>query len=241
LNIGTLLASSSTQTLSANSRSNTAIWAPNGVVLRRRSKSKHEVGHNTWHGSAYDISVNKVLNANEYFTSIPVTEHQKNEPPPWSQNQYGFSSVTGDQEQNFLLHKLEQYRQRTGSPLLPQVPAAGMMNGDFRRCAAVSQTAYVIPRRALLRPLTVNQATGGASLMDSTQAIRVVRETAFQARNLAKRQPCWGPLLPCCYGPGPVNNFTSAAPSGGIPIIRRTRGPKHWDQYAPFGRFPITG
>src|SRR6202795_3716322 len=57
-----------------------------GGVVNLSTKS----GTNAWHGSAYEYFRNKVLNANEFFhKQFQLQNNQKNEPPPWAQNQYG--------------------------------------------------------------------------------------------------------------------------------------------------------
>src|SRR2546427_5701416 len=57
-----------------------------GGVVNLSTKS----GTNAWHGSAYEYFRNKDLNANEYFNKqTQLASGQKNEAPPWTQNQYG--------------------------------------------------------------------------------------------------------------------------------------------------------
>jgi hypothetical protein len=100
-----------------------------GGIVNLSTKS----GTNSWHGSAYEYFRNKVLNANDYFHKRDQLSHgQKNEAPPWSQNQYGFQ-LGGPVFKNktFFYTSWEQYRQRTGAPFNTTVPAAGMLNGDF--------------------------------------------------------------------------------------------------------------
>src|SRR5882757_5786486 len=100
-----------------------------GGIVNLSTKS----GTNSWHGSAYEFFRNKVLNANEYFNKKAQLENGlKNEPPPWSQNQYGFQ-IGGPviKDKTFFYTSWEQYRQRTGSPFTTTVPAAGMLTGDF--------------------------------------------------------------------------------------------------------------
>src|SRR5882757_306226 len=100
-----------------------------GGIVNLSTKS----GTNSWHGSAYEFFRNKVLNANEYFNKKAQLENGlKNEPPPWSQNQYGIQ-IGGPviKDKTFFYTSWEQYRQRTGSPFTTTVPAAGMLTGDF--------------------------------------------------------------------------------------------------------------
>src|SRR5208283_2706473 len=59
-----------------------------GGVINMSTKS----GTNTWHGEGYEYLRNKVFNANEYFhknSEIDGTPPTKNEPPPFTQNQFG--------------------------------------------------------------------------------------------------------------------------------------------------------
>src|SRR6266403_2539909 len=57
-----------------------------GGVINLSTKS----GTNTWHGSAYEYLRNKVFNANEYFNkNLELSNGQSNNPPPFTQNQYG--------------------------------------------------------------------------------------------------------------------------------------------------------
>src|SRR6202008_3821755 len=140
-----------------------------GGVVNFSTKS----GTNGWHGSAYEFFRNKVLNANEYFNKQHQLEAgQKNEAPPWSQNQYGIQ-VGGPviKDKTFFYVSWEQYRQRTGSPNTTTVPAAGMLNGDFSALCTLGFTNGVcnpgpivdgvptFPGR-IYDPYTVNQATG---------------------------------------------------------------------------------
>src|ERR1700722_7224082 len=100
-----------------------------GGVTNLSTKS----GTNNWHGSAYEYFRNKVLNANEYFNKqTELLNGNKNEAPPWAQNQYGFQ-VGGPviKDKTFFYVSWEQYRQRTGSPFTTTVPQTAMLTGDF--------------------------------------------------------------------------------------------------------------
>src|SRR6266436_2456679 len=140
-----------------------------GGIVNLSTKS----GTNTWHGSAYEFFRNKVLNANEYFhKQFQLQNNQKNEPPPWSQNQYGLQ-LGGPviKDKTFFYVNWEQYRQRTGSPFTTTVPAAGMLGGDFSSLCTLGFTNGVcnpgpivngvqtFPGR-IYDPYTVNQSTG---------------------------------------------------------------------------------
>ncbi len=125
-----------------------------GGIVNLSTKS----GTNNWHGSVYEYFRNKVLNTNEYFHKNFELEYgEKNTPPPWSQNQYGFQ-LGGPVIKNktFFYTSWEQYRQRTGAPFTTTVPAANMLTGDFSAlctgaggtlnptglCSAVAGTIY---------------------------------------------------------------------------------------------------
>src|SRR5271169_871875 len=102
-----------------------------------------KAGTNNWHGSAYEYFRNKVLNANEYFNKqTQLANGEKNEQPPWTQNQYGFQ-LGGPVVKNktFFYTSWEQYRQRTGAPFTTTVPGPNMLNGDFSAlCTAAGGT-----------------------------------------------------------------------------------------------------
>ncbi len=142
-----------------------------GGIVNLSTKS----GTNSWHGSVYEFFRNKVLNANEYFNKKnELLAGNKNEAPPWSQNQYGFQ-VGGPviKDKTFFYTSWEQYRQRTGSPFTTAVPSAGMLTGDFSAVCA--------------------------RLMGWTQLTQLALETAFPLLEvraglvkLAKPQPRYG-------------------------------------------------
>src|SRR5258708_10506750 len=97
-----------------------------GGIVNLSTKS----GTNSWHGSAYEYFRNKVLNTNEYFhKKFQLENGLKNEPPPWSQNQY-WLQLGGPviKDKTFFYVSWGQYRQRTGSPNTTPVPAARMLS-----------------------------------------------------------------------------------------------------------------
>src|ERR1700683_1634565 len=59
-----------------------------GGVMNISTKS----GSNQFHGSGYEYLRNKALNSNEYFNKgLEIANDQPNTPPPYVQNQYGFT------------------------------------------------------------------------------------------------------------------------------------------------------
>jgi hypothetical protein len=102
-------------------------------------------GTNRFHGSAYEYLRNKVLNSNEYFfKNQELSSGAENTPPPYVQNQYGFTfggPIVKDK--TFFFVSWEQFRLRTGSVLTTTVPVTasspftpagvtgGMRQGDF--------------------------------------------------------------------------------------------------------------
>src|SRR5271155_5533543 len=102
-----------------------------GGVINMSTKS----GTNTWHGTGYEYLRNKVFNANEYFnknSEIDATPPTKNEPPPFTQNQFG-AAIGGPVIKNktFSFFSYEGFRFRTGTPFNTTVPTLNERQGDF--------------------------------------------------------------------------------------------------------------
>ena len=180
-------------------------------------------GTNAWHGSAYEFFRNKVLNANEYFNKqTEIINGEKNEAPPWTQNQYGFQ-LGGPVLKNktFFYVSWEQYRQRTGSPFTTTVPSSGELTGDFSSvctlptanggaggtfngagiCSAASGQLY--------DPYGVNAATGDRT--GTPYPNNQIPSSEFSTAT----QVMWNKYFPAANLTGDVNNFLSAAPGGG--------------------------
>src|SRR3984893_1603964 len=115
-----------------------------GGVINLSTKS----GTNKFHGSAYEYLRNKVFNSNEYFLKgSQIAAGIKNEPPPFTQNQYG-ATFGGPviKDKTFFFFSWEAYRLRSGTVFTTTVPTAAERTGDFS--AAGVPTIY--------DPLTVN-------------------------------------------------------------------------------------
>jgi hypothetical protein len=122
-----------------------------GGVINLSTKS----GTNTWHGSAYEYLRNKVFNSNEYFLKgSQIKAGLKNEPPPFTQNQYG-ATIGGAVIKNktFAFFSWEAYRLRSGTVFTTTVPTAAERTGDFS--AAGVPTIYD-PLSVNPDPLTTN-------------------------------------------------------------------------------------
>src|SRR5579863_3973846 len=91
-----------------------------GGVTNLSTKS----GTNRFHGSGYEFLRAKVLNSNEYFLkSQEIAAGAKNEPPPYVQNQYGFTfGGPVIKDKTFFFVSWEQFRLRTGGVLTTTVP-----------------------------------------------------------------------------------------------------------------------
>lgn len=222
-----------------------------GGIVNLSTKS----GTNAWHGSAYEYFRNKVLNANDFFNKQAELAHGlKNEAPPWSQNQYGFQ-LGGPVIKNktFFYTSWEQYRQRTGSPFTTTVPAAGMLNGDFSALCTTGFTAGVcnpgpivngiqtFPGR-IYDPYTVNNPLGrqpyGLDPGNPTCPGNCIPSAEF-----SKAATVLGSTLyPGPTQAGTVNNFTSAAASGGNTNEFVVRGDQNIGANTRlFGRFAYYG
>jgi hypothetical protein len=212
-----------------------------GGVVNLSTKS----GTNSWHGSAYEFFRNKVLNANEYFNKKHQLENgQKNEPPPWSQNQYGFQ-LGGPVIKNktFFYTSWEQYRQRTGSPFTTTVPAAGMLNGDFSALCTAGFTNGVCNSVAgtIFDPFTINSGARKAYGLDPGNPS--CPGNCIPSSEFSQAATFLGNLYyPAPNATGVVNNFNSAAPSGGNTNQFVVRGDQNIGTNTRlFGRFSYYG
>jgi len=100
-----------------------------GGVINLSTKS----GTNQWHGSAYEYLRNKVFNSNEYFLKkSQIAGGLKNEPPPFTQNQYG-ATIGGPviKDKTFFFFSWEAYRLRSGTVFTTTVPTLAERTGNF--------------------------------------------------------------------------------------------------------------
>ncbi|HET6180452.1 MAG TPA: carboxypeptidase-like regulatory domain-containing protein [Candidatus Sulfotelmatobacter sp.] len=102
-----------------------------GGVINMSTKA----GTNTWHGSGYEYLRNKIFNANEFFnknSEINATPPTKNQPPPFTQNQFG-ATVGGAiiKNKTFVFGSYEGFRLRTGTPFNTTVPTTAERGGNF--------------------------------------------------------------------------------------------------------------
>jgi len=214
-----------------------------GGIVNLSTKS----GTNTWHGSAYEFFRNKVLNANDYFHKRDqLSNGLKNEPPPWSQNQYGVQ-VGGPviKDKTFFYVSWEQYRQRTGSPNTTTVPAAGMLNGDFSALCTSGFTNGVCntPAGTIYDPYTVNQATGARQPYGLDPGNPTCPGNCIPSAEFSQAATTiWQKVFPAANGAGVVNNYSSAAASGGNTNEFVVRGDQNIGQNTRlFGRFAYFG
>jgi Carboxypeptidase regulatory-like domain len=100
-----------------------------GGVINLSTKS----GTNSWHGSAYEYLRNKVFNSNEYFLKgSQIAAGIKNEPPPFTQNQYGATfGGPAIKDKTFFFFSWEAYRLRSGTVFTTTVPTLAERGGDF--------------------------------------------------------------------------------------------------------------
>jgi hypothetical protein len=197
-------------------------------------------GSNSWHGSAYEYFRNRVLNANEYFNKQQeLASGAANKQPPWAQNQYGLQ-VGGPviKDKTFFYVSWEQYRQRTGSPFTTTVPAPGMLTGDFSALCTAAGGAFnggicSNPAGQIYDPYTIN---GGTRAPYPNNQVPVA-EFSKAATTV------WAKIFPAANIPGAtVNNFTSAAASGGNTTEFVARGDQNIGSNTHlFGRFAYYG
>lgn len=225
-----------------------------GGVVNLSTKS----GTNSWHGSAYEYFRNKVLNANEYFNKqTQLANGKANEPPPWTQNQYGIQ-VGGPviKDKTFFYVSWEQYRQRTGSPFTTTVPQTAMLNGDFSSLCTLptaqggaggtlsASGLCSVPGGQLYDPYSVNATTGarqtqyGLDPGNPTCLGNCIPSSEFSKATTVM----WQKYFPAPNLPGDVNNYLSAAPSGGNTNEFVARGDQNIGANTRlFGRFAYFG
>ncbi|HXM65917.1 MAG TPA: TonB-dependent receptor [Candidatus Acidoferrum sp.] len=215
-----------------------------GGVTNLSTKS----GTNSWHGSGYEYFRNRVLNANEYFNKqTELLSGAKNEAPPWTQNQYGFQ-VGGPviKDKTFFYVSWEQYRQRTGSPFTTTVPQTAMLTGDFSSLCTLPVAqggaggtfsgAGVCsnPAGQLYDPYSANTTGTRTTAYANNQIPASEFSTATQV--------LWKKYFPAPNLAGNVNNFLSAAPSGGNTNEFVARGDQNIGSNTRlFGRFAYYG
>jgi hypothetical protein len=100
-----------------------------GGVINLITKS----GTNQIHGEVHEYLRNKVFNANEYFfKASQILAGMRNEPPPFTQNQFG-ASAGGPliRDKTFWFFSWESFRLRQGQVYTTNVPTVAERNGDF--------------------------------------------------------------------------------------------------------------
>ena len=214
-----------------------------GGIVNLSTKS----GTNSWHGSAYEYFRNKVLNTNEYFhKKFQLENGFKNTPPPWSQNQYGLQ-LGGPviKDKTFFYVSWEQYRQRTGAPNTTTVPAAGMLGGDFSVLCTSGFTAGVCntPAGAIYDPYTVNQGTGARQPYGLDPGNPTCPGNCIPSAEFSQAATTiWKKVFPAANGSGALNNYSSAAASGGNTNEFVARGDQNiGGNTRLFGRFAYFG
>jgi len=127
-----------------------------GGVVNLVSKS----GTNSFHGSAYDLLKNSVLDANSWTNNYQNAQAGKDEykTPTDTQNDFG-ASVGGPvrvpwlyngKDKTFFFFNYEGFRQVNGNTSLLSAPTEAMLNGDYS---------------ALLTPMVVNGTTFPAHIL----------------------------------------------------------------------------
>jgi hypothetical protein len=194
-----------------------------GGVVNLSTKS----GTNSFHGEAHEFLRNKVLNSNDYFNKRhELTNGQKNEPPPYVQNQYGVSGGGPIiKDKTFFFASWEQFRLRTGSVFTTTVPLTAFRQGDFSALLAQGIQLY--------DPYSVT-ASGTRTAYKNNQ---------IPAAEFSKAgTTLWDKYFVPPNSAGTINNFTSATSSGGNNNEFVARGDQNISSTTRlFGRFTYFG
>jgi len=209
-----------------------------GGVMNISTKS----GTNKFHGSVYEYLRNKALNSNEYFyKNQELAAGESNTPPPYVQNQYGFSfGGPVIKDKTFFFVSWEQFRLRTGSVLSTTVPvtasspftpagvSGGMRQGDFSSLCAAGFTGPAVDGVAICGD-SVTMVNGEPTSPDQIYNPWLL-DPAGNRTPFANNQipmALWNPattkMWDTYYVPPNIsqtqftgaNNFTSATSSGG--------------------------
>jgi hypothetical protein len=158
-----------------------------GGIVNLSTKS----GSNQYHGGAYEYLRNKVLNAKPFFSTTN---------PPYVQNQFG-GTFGGPviKEKTFFFFAYDGYRQRAASVFTTTVPTVAERGGVF---------PADIP---IYDPLSISAACSATN-------VAACNRTQFANNTIPTINPA--ALLELKFIPMPsnsaeINNFTSAAASGG--------------------------
>jgi hypothetical protein len=168
-----------------------------GGIINLSTKS----GTNAFHGEVHEFLRNKVLNSNDYFLKRQqLSGGEKNQPPPYVQNQYGFD-VGGPviKDKTFFFASWEQFRLRTGSVVATTVPVPAFRQGDFSALLPLGVQLY--------DPYTVDQATG--------LRVPYTNNQIPQAEWSKATTTLWDKYFIAPTQGGVINNFTAASSSGG--------------------------
>jgi Carboxypeptidase regulatory-like domain/TonB dependent receptor len=168
-----------------------------GGVVNLSTKS----GTNSFHGEAHEFLRNKVLNSNNFFLKQQeILGGKKNEPPPYVQNQYGFSfGGPAIKDKTFFFVSWEQFRLRTGSVLTTTVPLTAFRNGDF--------SALLGQGIQLYDPYTVDSSGNRTAYLNNQIPIAEFSPATTKM---------WDTYFVPPTNPGAItDNFTSASSSGG--------------------------
>jgi len=171
-----------------------------GGVINLSTKS----GTNQIHGEVHEYLRNKVFNANEYFfKASQILGGAKNEPPPFTQNQFG-ASAGGRliKDKTFWFFSWESFRLRQGQVFTTNVPTAAERNGDFT--GLTDQAGNPI---TIYDPTTTDPNTGVRQKFPTHNVIPLNQQDPT-ARALLN-------LFPQPTSPGIYNNYIVATSVGG--------------------------
>jgi len=150
-------------------------------------------GSNEFHGVAYEYLRNKVLNAKPFFSTTN---------PPYVQNQYG-GTIGGPviKEKTFFFFAYDGYRQRASSVFTTTVPTASERTGVFPADVPI------------FNPLSISAACSATNVAacNRTQFANNTIPTALINPAAAEELK----FIPAPTNGSEINNYTSAAASGG--------------------------